>query len=49
MKYADGFFDAGILRIRDEGLDNGDPNALDQSAETIRRREVGKKLRLSEY
>jgi hypothetical protein len=43
----DGFFDAGMLlqalRAREEGLDDGD------SSKPIQRREVGKKLRLSEY
>jgi carnitine O-acetyltransferase len=37
------------LRAREEGLDNGDPNALDRSTGNMRRREIGKKLRLSEY
>jgi hypothetical protein len=53
MKYADGFFDAGMLlqalKAREDSLDNGDLNILDRAAGSARRREVGKKLRLSEY
>lgn len=42
----DGFFDAGMLlqalKARGEGLDETKPTS-------VRRREIGKKLRLSEY
>jgi carnitine O-acetyltransferase len=42
----DGFFDAGMLlqalKAREEGLD-------EDASKPIRRREIGKKLRLSEY
>jgi carnitine O-acetyltransferase len=45
---ADGFFDAGMLlqalKARGEGLDDGGAKTPD-----VRRREIGKKLRLSEY
>jgi carnitine O-acetyltransferase len=45
---ADGFFDAGMLlqalKARGEGLDDGAAKTPD-----VRRREIGKKLRLSEY
>lgn len=46
----DGFFDAGMLlqalKARGEGLDGG---ADSKPATAARRREIGKKLRLSEY
>lgn len=46
----DGFFDAGMLlqalKARDEGLDHGD---LSKADKVLQRREIGKKLRLSEY
>lgn len=46
--FADGFFDAGMLlqalKARGEGLDSDDKASV-----ASRRREVGKKLRLSEY
>ena len=48
MKITDGFFDAGMLlqalKARGDGID-GD----DKASVASRRREVGKKLRLSEY
>jgi carnitine O-acetyltransferase len=45
----DGFFDAGMLlqalKARGEGLDDTTPDAN----VSARRREIGKRLRLSEY
>lgn len=49
----DGFFDAGMLlqalKARGEGLDDGATKPSDRAGQHARRREIGKKLRLSEY
>lgn len=49
MLLTDGFFDAGMLlqalKARGEGLDDSSK----PSDGNVRRREIGKKLRLSEY
>ncbi|KAJ5042034.1 uncharacterized protein L3040_004594 [Drepanopeziza brunnea f. sp. 'multigermtubi'] len=48
-----GFFDAGMLlqalKARGEGLDDGVPKPSERATVNARRREIGKKLRLSEY
>ena len=52
-KFADGFFDAGMLlqalKARGEGLDNGETKPSERAAVHARRRDVGKKLRLIDY
>jgi carnitine O-acetyltransferase len=49
----DGFFDAGMLlqalKARGEGLDDGAASPSERATVNARRREIGKKLRLSEY
>jgi carnitine O-acetyltransferase len=49
----DGFFDAGMLlqalKARGEGLDDGSTKQSERASVNARRREIGKKLRLSEY
>jgi len=53
IQYTDGFFDAGMLlqalKARDEALDDGSTKASERATVNARRREIGKKLRLSEY
>ncbi|KAG0648143.1 carnitine O-acetyltransferase [Hyphodiscus hymeniophilus] len=48
-----GFFDAGMLlqalKARGEGLDDGTAKPSERATVNARRREIGKKLRLSEY
>lgn len=48
-----GFFDAGMLlqalKARGEGFDEGDTKPSERAAMNARRREIGKRLRLSEY
>ncbi|RDW83051.1 carnitine acetyl transferas-like protein [Coleophoma crateriformis] len=48
-----GFFDAGMLlqalKARGDGFEDGEPKPSDRAAVNARRREIGKKLRLSEY
>jgi carnitine O-acetyltransferase len=49
----DGFFDAGMLlqalKAREEGLDDGPTKPSEAATVNARRREIGKKLRLSDY
>ncbi|KAM0192917.1 hypothetical protein ACHAPC_001717 [Botrytis cinerea] len=49
----DGFFDAGMLlqalKARGEGLDDSNTRSSERANANARRREIGKKLRLSEY
>ncbi|PVH88110.1 carnitine acetyl transferas-like protein [Cadophora sp. DSE1049] len=48
-----GFFDAGMLlqalKARGEGMDDGSTKPSERATVNARRREIGKKLRLSEY
>lgn len=52
-RFTDGFFDAGMLlqalNARGEGLDEGTTKPSERATVNARRREIGKKLRLSEY
>lgn len=52
LMFLDGFFDAGMLlqalKARNETLD-GEVKPSEKAAGNARRREIGKKLRLSEY
>ena len=49
----DGFFDAGMLlqalKARGEDVDDGNIKPSERATVNARRREIGKKLRLSEY
>lgn len=51
--FSDGFFDAGMLlqalKARGEGYDGGETKPSERAAVQARRRDVGKKLRLSDY
>ena len=51
IKNTDGFFDAGMLlqalQARDRNADTGESKASDRAAVQARRRDVGKKLRLT--
>ena len=53
ISITDGFFDAGMLlqalKARGEGLDDGAAKPSERATVNARRREIGKKLRLSEY
>jgi carnitine O-acetyltransferase len=53
IQYTDGFFDAGMLlqalKARGEALDDGSTKPSERATVNARRREIGKKLRLSEY
>lgn len=51
--FVDGFFDAGMLlqalKARGDKYDPSETKASERAAVQARRRDVGKKLRLSEY
>jgi carnitine O-acetyltransferase len=52
MQYTDGFFDAGMLlqALKARGEDeDGNIKPSERATVNARRREIGKKLRLSEY
>lgn len=53
VRCADGFFDAGMLlragKAREQSLDGPETKASERAAVQARRRDVGKKLRLSDY